>query len=172
LNNLQAKLALIDDMSEKVSSGDLSSLFGTSSDSSSSSSSDDSSDIDWIDRRIELLKQKRSELETAMSDTYIAYVGLTKEEINRAKELFSTNISPESDALNELITLANKAGLSIGELQQKIQSGSGLESRQSYLESVLALDKQLISEYTDSTDKYRESYEISVMLCMAHRDVL
>jgi len=133
-------------------------------------SSKENSDIDWIDRRISLIKKKNSELESALSDTYTAYTGLTKEEINRVNELLASNISPASSEIDELIKLANKAGMSIGELQKAVQTSSGLESRQSILGELIANDKIIISEYQNSVDQYKQSYEELVAKVPEYRD--
>lgn len=133
-------------------------------------SSKENSDIDWIDRRISLIKKKNSELESTLSDTYTAYTGLTKEEINRVNELFASNLSPASSEIDELIKLANKAGMSIGELQKAVQTGSGLESRQSILGELIANDKIIISEYQNSVDQYKQSYEELVAKVPEYRD--
>lgn len=138
--------------------------------SKGSSAPKENSDIDWIDRRIKLIQQKNTELKDALSDTYTAYTGLSQNEIARANELFNQNLSPASKEVDELITLANKAGMSIKDLQSAIQNGSGLESRQSILEQLISNDKVLIGEYQNSVEQYKQSYEDLVAKVPNYRD--
>lgn len=138
--------------------------------SGGSKSAKENSDLDWIDRRIELIKSKNSELEEALSDTWVKWTGLTNEEATRARELFNSSLSPESDEVDELIALAQKAGMSIGELQTALQSGTGFESRQSILGELIENDKKLIGEYQTAADQYRDSYEKLVAQVPEYRD--
>lgn len=114
--------------------------------------------FDWTAHTLDQLKAQRSQLEKAASDTYRAYTGLSISEIKRAEELLNT-ATPSPDTMNELIALAEKAGLSFSELQNRIQNGSGLESRQSFLEQTMALDKEIIQKSQIAADEARQAYK-------------
>ncbi|MEY8352619.1 hypothetical protein AALB39_04590 [Lachnospiraceae bacterium 54-53] len=119
-------------------------------------------DIDWIDRQLKLLEDKRSELLNKASSTYIDYLGLTENEFNRAKELFNSNISPMSDGANELLDIADKAGISIGELFSLIQNGNVGESKENYLAQVLEADKTMLDQYAQAVAQYQSEYDKSI----------
>lgn len=138
--------------------------------SNDSKSSKDNTNFNWIDRKIEQINKKNRELESALSNTYTAYTGLTKDEIKRVNELFSKGLSPSSTEVDELIALANKAGMSIGELQNAVQNGSGLESRQSILGELIENQKFLMDEYQNSVNQHKQSYEELITKIPEYRD--
>ena len=131
---------------------------GGSGGSGSSSSSSEGSVTDWIERQLELLDNQRSKYETEASNIYDNFLGITQDEFNRAKELFSQNVLPMSDEMNELMALSQKAGMSIGEFYNTIQSGSWDSSRQSALSSIIEVDQQKLKVYTLQVEKYQEQY--------------
>lgn len=116
----------------------------------------------WLDRSIELTKQKGQKLEQAISDAYTSYIGLNHAEAQRAKELLNASLSPESAEVDELIALAQKAGLSIGELQEKIQNGYELESRQSLLAQLVEEDRLLLEKQKASAQNALQDYENAI----------
>ncbi|WP_024346885.1 phage tail tape measure protein [Lacrimispora indolis] len=116
-------------------------------------------EIDWYERRLQLFNDKRSELMEKASDSTIDYLGMTNDEFARASELFSGNVSPMSDEANELIDIANRAGLSIGELYTLIANGNPGESKENYLAQVLELDKTILPEVEQMVEQYKHIWE-------------
>ena len=116
-------------------------------------------DMDLIDQRLQLLEEKRTNLLANASRTYIDYLGITQDEFNRAKELFHSNISPMSSELDELFYLAQKSGMSIGELYTLISEGAPPASKQNYLSQILEVDKQLLEDYQKKVEQYQSDYD-------------
>lgn len=114
--------------------------------------------IDWIKQVIDLLDKKRAELTEKANSTSLSILGLSEDEISRAKELAEKGM-PESAELNEFINLAQKAGISYNELYEKIQNGDDLNSRQTFLEMRAENDKVALGEYEKIVDAYRSYYE-------------
>lgn len=137
--------------------------------SSGSKGAKDNSTIDWISRSADLLERESKRLETALQDTWTAYTGLSEEDIERVQELFSMNLTPNSDEVNELLDYADKLGVSIGELQD-LANNNGLESRQSLLEQLIDVDKQRLDQGIDSLNYYKNSYEEYVAKVPEYRD--
>lgn len=129
----------------------------------------ENSTIDWIKRSAELLERESTRLQTAIDDTWQAYTGLSEEDIERVQELFSMNLTPNSDEVNELLDYADKLGVSIGELQD-LANNNGLESRQSLLEQLIDVDKQRLDQGIDSLNYYKNSYEEYVSKVPEYRD--
>lgn len=129
----------------------------------------DNSTIDWIKRSAELLERESTRLQTAIDDTWKAYTGLSQADIERVQELFSMNLTPNSDEVNELLDYADKLGVSIGELQD-LANNNGLESRQSLLEQLIDVDKQRLDQGIDSLNYYKNSYEEYVAKVPEYRD--
>lgn len=127
--------------------------------SSSKSKEETKKDIDWIERELQLLNNKRDELLNKASGDSIDYLGLTNEEFARAKELFSGNVSQMSDEVNELFAIADKAGISIGQLSSLIANGMPGASKENYLAQVLEIDKNLLDEYNQSVAQYQSEYD-------------
>lgn len=137
--------------------------------SSGSKGAKDNSTIDWISRSADLLERESKRLETALQDTWTAYTGLSEEDIERVQELFSMNLTPNSDEVNELLDYADKLGVSIGELQD-LANNNGLESRQSLLEQLIDVDKHRLDQGIDSLNYYKNSYEEYVAKVPEYRD--
>lgn len=129
----------------------------------------DNSTIDWIKRSAELLERESTRLQTAIDDTWKAYTGLSQADIERVQELFSMNLTPNSDEVNELLDYADKLGVSIGELQD-LANNNGLESRQSLLEQLIDVDKHRLDQGIDSLNYYKNSYEEYVAKVPEYRD--
>lgn len=140
-----------------------------SSGSSGSKGAKENSTIDWIKRSAELLERESTRLQTAIDDTWKAYTGLYQADIERVQELFSMNLTPNSDEVNELLDYADKLGVSIGELQD-LANNNGLESRQSLLEQLIDVDKQRLDQGIDSLNYYKNSYEEYVAKVPEYRD--
>lgn len=140
-----------------------------SSGSSGSKGTKDNSTIDWIKRSAELLERESTRLQTDIDDTWKAYTGLSQADIERVQELFSMNLTPNSDEVNELLDYADKLGVSIGELQD-LANNNGLESRQSLLEQLIDVDKQRLDQGIDSLNYYKNSYEEYVAKVPEYRD--
>ena len=140
-----------------------------SSGSSGSKGAKENSTIDWIKRSAELLERESTRLQTAIDDTWKAYTGLSQADIERVQELFSMNLTPNSDEVNELLDYADKLGVSIGELQD-LANNNGLESRQSLLEQLIDVDKQRLDQGIDSLNYYKNSYEEYVAKVPEYRD--
>ena len=122
--------------------------------SSGSKGAKENSTIDWIKRSAELLERESTRLQTAIDDTWKAYTGLSQADIERVQELFSMNLTPNSDEVNELLDYADKLGVSIGELQD-LANNNGLESRQSLLDQLIDVDKQRLDQGIDSLNYYK-----------------
>lgn len=140
-----------------------------SSGSSGSKGAKENSTIDWIKRSAELLERESTRLQTAIDDTWKAYTGLSQADIERVQELFSMNLTPNSDEVNELLDYADKLGVSIGELQD-LANNNGLESRQSLLEQLIDVDKHRLDQGIDSLNYYKNSYEEYVAKVPEYRD--
>ena len=140
-----------------------------SSGSSGSKGAKDNSTIDWIKRSAELLERESTRLQNAIDDTWKAYTGLSQADIERVQELFSMNLTPNSDEVNELLDYADKLGVSIGELQD-LANNNGLESRQSLLDQLIDVDKQRLDQGIDSLNYYKNSYEEYVSKVPEYRD--
>ncbi len=132
------------------------------SDGSNKDKKDPSKDIDWIDRQLKLLDDKRSELLNKAGNTYIDYLGITQEQFNRAQELFNSDPESIPSGFDELGDMARSAGVTIAELYSLIANGVSGESRQSYLEQALEIDKEALAKYADAVQKYQEEYDKSV----------
>lgn len=137
--------------------------------SSGSKGAKENSTIDWIKRSAELLERESTRLQTAIDDTWKAYTGLSQADIERVQELFSMNLTPNSDEVNELLDYADKLGVSIGELQD-LANNNGLESRQSLLEQLIDVDKQRLDQGIDSLNYYKNCYEEYVAKVPEYRD--
>lgn len=137
--------------------------------SSGSKGAKENSTIDWIKRSAELLERESTRLQTAIDDTWKAYTGLSQADIERVQELFSMNLTPNSDEVNELLDYADKLGVSIGELQD-LANNNGLESRQSLLEQLIDVDKHRLDQGIDSLNYYKNSYEEYVAKVPEYRD--
>lgn len=137
--------------------------------SSGSKGAKENSTIDWIKRSAELLERESTRLQTAIDDTWKAYTGLSQADIERVQELFSMNLTPNSDEVNELLDYADKLGVSIGELQD-LANNNGLESRQSLLDQLIDVDKQRLDQGIDSLNYYKNSYEEYVAKVPEYRD--
>lgn len=137
--------------------------------SSGSKGAKENSTIDWIKRSAELLERESTRLQTAIDDTWKAYTGLSQADIERVQELFSMNLTPNSDEVNELLDYADKLGVSIGELQD-LANNNGLESSQSLLEQLIDVDKQWLDQGIDSLNYYKNSYEEYVAKVPEYRD--
>ena len=106
---------------------------------------DTSKDIDWIDRQLKLLQDKRSELVNKISDTYSAFSTATHDQI---LELDKTLIDEYANAVNQYqqeydkavskISAQNKAKIENGSMSVDTLSGTELENVQS---AINAYDK-------------------------------
>lgn len=115
--------------------------------------------FDWIETRLERLKAQREELNELGSSSIVDFFGISQEDLDRAKELFSMSLSPGSQEVNELVDIANRAKMSIGELQQLVQSGASANNRESYLQQVLNKDRELIETNKLAIAAYKAEYD-------------
>lgn len=118
--------------------------------------------FNWFDRQSKLLNDKRSELLDKSSSTFIDYLGLTQDEFNRAQELINSNDSSTSSNLDELSSIAQKAGLSMGELYSLISQGSPNASKRNYLSQILEVDKSLLDSYDGAVKEYKSEYDKAI----------
>jgi chromosome segregation ATPase len=98
--------------------------------------------IDWIDRQLKLLKDKRSELVNEISDTYSAFSTATHDQI---LELDKTLIDEYVNAVNQYqqeydkavskISAQNKAKIENGSMSVDTLSGTELENVQSAMDA-------------------------------------
>jgi chromosome segregation ATPase len=110
--------------------------------SGSKDKKDTSKDIDWIDRQLKLLKDKRSELVNEISDTYSAFSTATHDQI---LELDKTLIDEYANAINQYqqeydkaaskISDQNKAKIENGSMSVDTLSGTELENVQSAMDA-------------------------------------
>lgn len=119
-------------------------------------------EFEWIDRLLKLHDDKRSELLNKASNTYIDYLGITRDQFNRAQELFNSDLESMPSGFDELGDMARSAGMTIAELYSLIANGFSGESRQSYLEQALEVDKEALATYGDAVQKYQEEYNKSI----------
>lgn len=115
--------------------------------------------FDWIETRLERLKAQREELNELGSSSIVDFFGISQEDLDRAKELFSMSISPGSQEVNELFEIAERAKMSIGELQQLVQSSASANNRESYLQQVLNKDRELIETNKLAIAEYKAEYD-------------
>lgn len=120
---------------------------------------DTTKDFDWIDRELQLLEKKRSNLKESASNTYIDYLGITNEEFDKAKEILSSQAISTTQQIDELSRMAKKAGLSLGELYTLINQGTPGESRANYLSQILEVDKTMLEKYSQAVQQYQSEYE-------------
>lgn len=116
-------------------------------------------EFDWIERAFKMIEEERSKLESQSSSSFLQYLGLTEEDFDRAKELFSQTATPIGQDLNELATIASNAGLSIGQLYEMIQSGGMEESRRNALASIIDEDKIMLEQYAIAIEQYQKQYD-------------
>ncbi|POO87853.1 hypothetical protein [Clostridium sp. 3-3] len=98
--------------------------------------------IDWIERQLKLLKDKRSELVSKISDTYSAFSTATHDQI---LELDKTLIDEYANAVNQYqqeydkavskISAQNKAKIENGSMSVDTLSGTELENVQSAMDA-------------------------------------
>ena len=132
-------------------------------DSKSGSSKKDKSEtekeINWYERQLQLLNDKRSELMEKASDSTIDYLGITNEEFARARELFNENTGSVTDGANELAAIAKRARISLADLYTLIANGNPGESRENYLAQALELDKEILSQTEHTIEVYKKVWE-------------
>jgi chromosome segregation ATPase len=132
-------------------------------DSKSGSSKKDKSEtekeINWYERQLQLLNDKRAELMEKASDSTIDYLGITNEEFARASELFNENTGSVTDGANELAEIAKRAGISLADLYTLIANGNPGESRENYLAQALELDKEILSQTEQTVEGYKKVWE-------------
>lgn len=129
-----------------------------------SSAKDTTQEIDWLERKLDLLKKKRDDLSEKASSDSLAYLGLDSKAIEQAKALFDKMTSMgglSGDDFKQFATLAGQAGVSITDFYAAIQNG-GTESRASALSALLETNKVLLEEYTNAAEIYRQKYEDSL----------
>lgn len=103
---------------------------------------DTEKEIDWIDRQLKLLKDKRSELVSKISDTYSEFSSATHDQI---LELDKTLIDEYANAVNQYqqeydkavskISAQNKAKIENGSMSVDTLSGTELENVQSAIDA-------------------------------------
>lgn len=134
-------------------------------------SAKENSTIDWIARKADLLERVSKRLETALSDTWTAYTGLSDEDIARVQELFNMDLYPDSKEADELLDYADKLGISIGELQDLSKNGA-LKSRQNILSEMIATDEQSLAQQKEALEQYEQSYETALSKVPEYRDLI
>lgn len=125
------------------------------------SDKDSTKDIDWIERKLKLLEEKRSKLEEMASSDTLSYLGINPEDSAKAQEILQkmngdTAITTEEFQL--LGDMAQKAGMSINAFMDAVRNG-GNESRASALESLLQTNQELLEEYSKTAERYKQDYE-------------
>ena len=103
---------------------------------------DTSKDIDWIDRQLKLLEEKRSQLVNKISDTYSDFSSTTHDQI---LELDKTLINEYTNAVNQYqseydkavskISTQNKAKIENGSMSVDTLSGKELENVQAAIDA-------------------------------------
>ena len=137
-------------------------VFGGSKEANSGGggSKDQKEQFDWIETRLQRIKEKRDELSNMADSPYENFLGITQEDLARAKELFNMQISPGMSAeLDELFEIAQRAGVSIGELQAMVEGRADANSRDSYMQQVLLEDKKLIETNKLAIAEYQSEYD-------------
>lgn len=122
---------------------------------------DTEKEIDWIERKLKLLEEKRSDLKNLSDNSYIDYLGINTDEFNRAKELLTSDVDTMIGGADELNSIAQKAGMTIANLHALISTGAPSESKGNYLAQVLEVDKTLLDQYAQSVAQYQSEYDKS-----------
>ena len=125
------------------------------------SNKDNTKDIDWIERKIKLMEEKRSKLEEMASSDTLSYLGINTEDSAKAQEILQKMNGDTAIATEEfqlLGDMARNAGMSINAFIDAVKN-CGSESRTSALESLLQTNQALLEEYSKTAERYKEDYE-------------
>lgn len=125
------------------------------------SDKDNTKDIDWIERKLKLLEEKRSKLEEMASSDTLSYLGINTEDLAKAQEIIQKMNGDTAIATEEfqlLGDMARNAGMSINAFIDAVKN-CGSESRTSALESLLQTNQALLEEYSKTAERYKEDYE-------------
>lgn len=170
LSNANAEIAAVLNKTYSGSNGNYS---GAKNDSKSkggsgggkgSSKEDTKKDFDWIDRKLQLLEDKRAELEEKASSSALSYLGLSESDMAKAQELlekFGSQATLTGNDITSLGDLASKTGMFIGDFIDVLKN-NGLDSRQGYLSQQLEIEKEILAERQKATQQYLAKYEETV----------
>ena len=125
----------------------------------SKSKEETTQEIDWLEKKLQRLKDQKSQLESEAAFSLYAYLGLTQEEFDRAQEILHKTDGLLTEDYQELATIANNAGISLQDLYTIIENGGAANSKRSYLAQIVEQDKLLLDAYEDAIEKHRNKYE-------------
>ena len=111
LDNLNAKLQLIDSVRDKVAAGGLGSVVKSGSDSKSKSEKDTTKEFDWIEQAIENVEKEVTNLDNVVNSAYSTF---SQKNEALAKEIGKVNeeIQLQQQAYDEYMRKADSIGLS------------------------------------------------------------
>ncbi|MEY8338482.1 hypothetical protein AALB16_10745 [Lachnospiraceae bacterium 62-35] len=115
-------------------------------------------EIDWFERRKNLLKKKQEDLESQSSSSFLSYLGLTGDEFTQAQEILSRTTQPVGEDLQKLTDIASSAGISLSQLMDILAAG-GHDSRRGAFDALLKLDERDIEAGKQSIEKYKQQFE-------------
>jgi len=116
-------------------------------------------EIDWAERTLKQLKEQRDELEKKSSSSFLAYLGLTPEEFEKARLIVESTDTLMTKDLRELRDIAQNAGMSMYDLIDLVENGGDTESKRSYLSQLIEHDKLALRTYDFAIDAYRKKYD-------------
>ena len=118
-------------------------------------------EFNWIDRKTQHLEDKRQELIDKASSASIPYLGLDNQSASQLQDYFAkteSGIALTSDEFANLSLIADKVGISVGNLFNELKNG-GSESRKGYMAQALEVDKKIIEECSSDVEYYNALYE-------------
>lgn len=118
-------------------------------------------EFDWTERYEKSRDDARDILKDASSNTYIDYLGISKDDFKRGKEILD-NEAPTIEQLEELKNMAEKSGLSINDLTRTLTSGTWTASRQSALQQLVEHDKTALEDQSKIIDQYQSQYDAAL----------
>ncbi len=121
---------------------------------------DSEKEFDWIERKLQLLNDKKAELEEKVSSSAIPYLGLDETSGKKALEFISkmdSGLALTGEELGYLSDMAAKAGLSLESFIEAARNGN-FESKQGFLSQSLEIDKQLLQECQSAVEAYQAQY--------------
>lgn len=142
--------------------GNVQNSSGSGNGSSGPSTTPQTKEFNWLDRSIKLIKDEGSQLESKASSSIFSYLGLTQEELDRAKEIMASTETLLAEDMQELMEIAKNAGMSLQGLFTFIENGGAAESKRSYLAQVLENDKTLLNQHAIAVAEYGSQYNKAV----------
>jgi len=154
LSGIESQIALLEASGNKSLKD-----YDTGSGGSKKSKEEAEKEIDWAERTLKQLKEQRDELEKKSSSSFLAYLGLTPEEFEKARLIVESTDTLMTKDLRELRDIAQNAGMSMSDLIDLVENGGDTESKRSYLSQLIEHDKLALRTYDFAIDAYRKKYD-------------